>query len=211
MTSQKKTVRIPKQDRSVETKTAIMETAKILFSQKGIYGTNSNEIATEAGVAIGSFYAYFADKTALLREILEDFQERFFEEVFSEGHEALFENLSTTEILHALIGNAFRAFDIATDFQRATYLLRYTEPNVKEIFDASEKREIESIVAILEYLQHEKDDVEIDDTYVTALLIHSSVAESARRIKFLKQEIDQDYLISELVNLVYCYIKKQSS
>lgn len=208
MASKKKLVRIPKQDRSIETKKAIMETAKRLFSEKGIHNTNSNEIAAEAGVSIGSFYAYFADKNEVLREILGDFQERFFSEIFGQENDALFKDLTTEEILHVLIEKAFQAFDIATDFQRATYLLRYTEPDVKEIFDASETKEMEYIAVILDYLQNEKDDVKIHDASVTALLIHSSVAESARRIKFLKQELDQNYIISELVRLVYGYIKK---
>lgn len=208
MAPKKKVVRIPKQDRSIETKKVIMETAKRLFSKKGIHNTNSNEIAIEAGVSIGSFYAYFTDKNAVLREILGDFQECFFSEIFGQENDALFKELTTEEILHVLIEKAFQAFDIATDFQRATYLLRYTDPDVKEIFDASEKREMEYIAVILDYLQNEKDDVKIRDTSVTALLIHSSVAESARRIKFLKQERDQDYIISELVRLVYGYIKK---
>ena len=208
MTSKRKAVRVPKQDRSIETKKAIMETAKRLFSEKGIHNTNSNEIAVEAGASIGSFYAYFTDKNALLREILEDFQERFFSEIFGRENNAVFKDLTTEEILHILIEKAFQAFDIATDFQRATYLLRYTEADVKEIFDASEEKEMEYIALILDYLQNEKDDVKIRDTSVTALLIHSSVAESARRIKFLKQQRDQGYIISELVRLVYGYIRK---
>jgi AcrR family transcriptional regulator len=208
MTSKKKVVRIPKQDRSIETKRAIMETAKMLFSEKGIHNTNSNEIAIEAGASIGSFYAYFEDKNALLRELLEDFQERFFSEIFGRENDTLFKNLTTEEILHMLIEKAFQAFDIATDFQRATYLLRYTDPDVKEIFDTSEKKEMEYIAVILDSLQNEKDDVLIRDPSVTALLIHSSIAESARRIKFLKQKHDQGSIISELVRLVYGYIKK---
>ena len=57
-------VRIPKQHRSVQTKNRIVKAGFQLFSRKGIHGTTSKEIADKAGVAIGSFYAYFKNAEA---------------------------------------------------------------------------------------------------------------------------------------------------
>lgn len=66
-----KQVRIPRQNRSVATKEKLMEAAKPLFCEKGYYKTTANAIARQAGVSVGSFYAYFADKEAVFAEIAE--------------------------------------------------------------------------------------------------------------------------------------------
>ncbi len=42
-----------------------------IFSQKGFYATSSNEIAAEAEVAVGTFYAYFKDKKHLFHQVMD--------------------------------------------------------------------------------------------------------------------------------------------
>ena len=54
--------RVPQQKRGIETRNHIVEAARVLFSRDGFNGTNAKEIAAEAGVSVGSFYAYFKDK-----------------------------------------------------------------------------------------------------------------------------------------------------
>jgi AcrR family transcriptional regulator len=52
-----------------------------LFSQKGYHHTNSKEITAAAGVATGSFYAYFKDKREIFIESLKVYQAKFNEQV----------------------------------------------------------------------------------------------------------------------------------
>jgi len=73
----KKPVREPKQKRSAETRERIRSAALALFCRGGYYNTTTNAIAREAGVPIGSLYSYFADKDALLLDILADYNEMF--------------------------------------------------------------------------------------------------------------------------------------
>lgn len=70
MKSNVKEKRKPKQKRGIETKQRILEAGFNLFSQKGLHGTNSREIATASGVASGTFYSYYKDKRELFIEIL---------------------------------------------------------------------------------------------------------------------------------------------
>jgi AcrR family transcriptional regulator len=66
-----KEVRIPRQKRSIKTREQIITTALRIFSQKGFYATSSNEIAAEAEVAVGTFYAYFKDKKHLFHQVMD--------------------------------------------------------------------------------------------------------------------------------------------
>ncbi len=62
-------LREPLQDRSRRTRAALLEAGAREFSERGFQATTSKSVAARAGVATGSFYEYFQDKDAVLREI----------------------------------------------------------------------------------------------------------------------------------------------
>jgi len=47
-----------------------------LFAERGLNGVTTHDIAREAGVASGTFYLHFSDKTALFHEIASDTEAR---------------------------------------------------------------------------------------------------------------------------------------
>jgi AcrR family transcriptional regulator len=63
---------LPQQERAQQKRDALIESGKRLFIEKGYAQTTAKEIATDAGVAIGTFYRYFSDKRQLLRSLLEE-------------------------------------------------------------------------------------------------------------------------------------------
>jgi AcrR family transcriptional regulator len=62
-------VRVPTQERAVRTRAALVEAAQQEFSQHGYAATTARSIAKAANVSTGSFYQYFVDKDAVLREL----------------------------------------------------------------------------------------------------------------------------------------------
>jgi AcrR family transcriptional regulator len=63
---------IPKQERAQLKRKALLDNGRFLFLSKGYEQTTAKEISHNAGVAIGTFYRYFADKRQLLMALLED-------------------------------------------------------------------------------------------------------------------------------------------
>ena len=63
-------VRVPQQERARRTRASLLEAARAEFSAHGYAKTTARSIAKQAGVATGSFYQYFGDKDATLRELL---------------------------------------------------------------------------------------------------------------------------------------------
>ena len=63
-------IRQPKQERSIETKNKIINSAYKLFSEVGYHSTTTALIAKNAEVSTGSVYGYFLDKRAILLDVL---------------------------------------------------------------------------------------------------------------------------------------------
>lgn len=72
----------PKQARSRKTREKIVQAAIKLFRKRGYERTTSNDIAAEAGVSVGSFYAYFTDKRQLLLTIFDRLADELYKNIF---------------------------------------------------------------------------------------------------------------------------------
>jgi AcrR family transcriptional regulator len=59
-----------------ETRRRLLMSGAQLFAQKGLNGVTTHDIAREAGVAAGTFYLHFSDKSALFHEIAVDTEAR---------------------------------------------------------------------------------------------------------------------------------------
>ena len=66
-----KSVREPRQERSIEKKNRLIQAGYELFSEVGYYNTNTAEIAKRAGVSTGIVYGYFKDKRDILLSVLD--------------------------------------------------------------------------------------------------------------------------------------------
>jgi AcrR family transcriptional regulator len=54
----------------IQTRQRLVEAATRLFAERGLHGVTSHEIAKAAGVAAGTFYLHFRDKTDVYRDIV---------------------------------------------------------------------------------------------------------------------------------------------
>ena len=73
--------RIPRQARSAETVSAILEAAAQVLEAGGLAAFTTNAVAERAGVSIGTLYQYFSDKNALLMALAEREMKRALENV----------------------------------------------------------------------------------------------------------------------------------
>ena len=68
-TTRAKTVRAPVQGRAHRTRATLVQAARDVFAELGYSGATAKRIAAAAGCATGTFYQYFSDKDAVLREL----------------------------------------------------------------------------------------------------------------------------------------------
>jgi AcrR family transcriptional regulator len=51
---------------------AILQASKLLFAQKGFYGTAISDIVRETGMTVGTIYTYFSSKDEIVRAIVDE-------------------------------------------------------------------------------------------------------------------------------------------
>ena len=82
-------IRQPKQERSIETKNKIINSAYKRFSEVGYHSTTTALIAKNAEVSTGIVYGYFLDKRAILLDVLELYINKVFQPI-----NAIFDNIT---------------------------------------------------------------------------------------------------------------------
>ena len=180
-----------------------MKAAFRLFARKGIHGTNSKEIVKAAGVSIGSFYSYFQNKKALLLEMLEDYLNRHYAMIWQQLDHLSIDQLRREDI-KAILTNVFQAYDISPEFHRQTHALRYSDPDIHQIYDREREREVAQVGYLLE---NNKNRLRVKDTTAAAIVIHNAVENVAHTAKFIgSQKIDETRLINELADMIYCFV-----
>jgi AcrR family transcriptional regulator len=68
-------------ERSLATRTALIDTARAMFAERGYANVPADEIVAAAGVTRGAMYHHFADKKALFEAVFLDFEANMTDEL----------------------------------------------------------------------------------------------------------------------------------
>jgi AcrR family transcriptional regulator len=94
--------------RKTETRQRILEKARSVLAQKGLFAARTQDIAAAAGVAHGTVFVHFPTREALIAAVVEEFGARMTERV----HELVEAGMETRRILEAHVAGLaeFEAF-----------------------------------------------------------------------------------------------------
>lgn len=193
-------IRIPKQSRSIQRRSRIMEAGLELFSNKGLNGTSTNEIAQKAGVSIGTFYSYFENKKTLFLEILKNHLDTFVTGIYALRID---DSTPIREIVRDHVSKAFLTFDINPSFHKEALVMKFSDTDVLRLFADVEQEQLAIISALLGHYYPERSP---DDLYVVAKVIHSAVENVAHHVMFLKSPFDRYRLIDGLTDMIFQYV-----
>lgn len=173
------TPRTPTQRRAVRTREALVRAGCREFSQHGHAGTTAKSIAARARVATGSFYQYFPNKDALLRELARQRLARVGERAFIMLEVASAE-AAPTGLLQDIRDRMRAVVELVMEHHREDPGLhavlserRHTDPELDAITSASERALVERIAALLERWGHDGDRLAV--AYVLFATIEGSV------------------------------------
>jgi AcrR family transcriptional regulator len=115
-----------REQNAARNRAAILQAAREAFCELGFGATTVRDIIRRTDLASGTFYNYFSDKEALLRELVEDFQIELRRRV----HEAR----EAAETLEDLLRSAFRAcFEIFLEDQVFLQLVMRNGGEIEEL------------------------------------------------------------------------------
>lgn len=206
----KNMARVPVLKRGIETKEKIINAAWTLFAEKGYFKTNAKDIATEAGVATGSFYAYFNNKKEVGIELIRRFYKSGTEKVLSNAVKHISDMLAenpgpeTVRMTVKFIIESFKEFhSISPMLQRDAIVLILMDEEVKNVSREEEGKILSYLVTIL---QQYKEYLRVDDVEAAATLLFRVSDEIMHRIMIHNDEIEAERLLRELEDMICNYI-----
>ena len=198
-----KTVRRPKQKRSINTKEKILEAALNLFCETGYYKTTTNEIAKVAGISIGSLYSYFKDKDAIFLEILDRYNELFNQAFNESAGDMNFYKSDKKAWLYNLIEEMIKIHELSKEFNKEIKIMAYSRPEVAVI---SKRNQELSKKRTLDYLNQCKDEIKVKDIEAAAIISFSLISATVDYIVFEDHKIEKERIINTAVEGLYKFL-----
>jgi AcrR family transcriptional regulator len=201
MSAEAKGVRKPRQDRSRTTKRRLLDAGQRLICLKGYHGTNSKEIAAEAGAAIGSFYAYFEDKKDLFIAILERYTERIFASVPDLPVQGLAAGQAGA-LLRDYVRSVVRAHDLP-ELHRELYVVLRNDPDLEGLIDRWQQESVRRLEQALKAISMH---LRIRDIQAAAVVLYAALEAIIHRITISRVAVDQDRLVREVADMFARYL-----
>jgi len=198
--------RTPKQERSIATKKRLFRAALELFTEEGYHRSTSKKIAARAGIAVGSFYAYYRNKKEVFLEIIRYYYCRITEgtlDFAGSGGAAERPGQDPMEYISAIIGQLYDAHDISPQLHREITGMRYSDPEVDRLIREEEGK---TIVRVRELLESMRPALAVEDLEAAAYIVHNSAEELIHSIKIFGPPVEPQRLLSELKSMLGRYL-----
>jgi AcrR family transcriptional regulator len=197
----------PKQARSKQTREKIIQAAIQLFQERGYEKTTSNEIASAAGVSVGSFYVYFTDKRQLLLNIFDRLADELFKNVFeSLKPEHLFDSELKPSIRQA-VSNAIKDKQRQAGLHKVIYELVLKDTEFSERHKALTQRSRLRLQEILSLAQKAGLTRDLDIEAAT-FVVHRAVLDISQDYVTGCVEFDEERAIDSLSEMIYRFLFK---
>ena len=194
--------KLPAQDRSKETVTAILEATARILAKEGYDRTSTNRIAQAAGVSIGSLYQYFPNKDALVGALLEDHAFRLMALVEKSAVELA--DLPLEQATEKIVRAVFAFYRRAPQVHRVLFEQVTTAGNVERRNTLMQKAH----QLFLGYFERHRDELRVENLDVAVFLgIHAIEGAAHAAVLFAPERLDDEALVDESVAMLLRYLK----
>lgn len=180
-----------------------MDAAKALFAEKGFEDTNTNLIASQAGLSIGSVYSHFTDKWEIFHTILEDFSSAVFEYLKESIQKIIKDQNSLNDAIELLIRGLYKAHmlngRLNAEIDKFT-LMDSKAGKIRSGWEAKTNREI------LNLMTHFGDQIRIQNANAAVTVIHRSAHEVFQHLYKNRGLLDESIVLNEFITMIQSYL-----
>ena len=200
-----KAVRTPRQDRAKVKKTRVVEAAYRLFETHPYNAVTMRMIAREAGVSLGTPYAYFRDKKDLFKAVLVRYGEDLNEAVNAQMERLPAPDADFEQAVYALILGLMELVKSHRNLQKETLKLSLSDDEIRDFFSAGE---LASAGALIErFLEGHGGASAFPDKKTAVFLVHKTIDQIVEYLVFFEIDIDEERVLSELARMIAGYVK----
>jgi AcrR family transcriptional regulator len=174
-------IRTPQQARSRRSRERALAAAVAAFEERGYDETTTAAIAARAGIGVGTLYAYFPDKRALLLEILDGTVRAIADHVVESLVPERWREGDPRDHIRAVIESVFRARLISPGIQRILWERYFKDPEFRAAVLHLEQRVREALETLLGALAA-AGRLRPLDAHAASFVIHTAVEWTASRL-----------------------------
>ncbi len=138
-----------RQERARRSYDALLDAATALFAHHGYDAVGTPEIATKAGVSVGTFYRYFDDKHEVYLEIMRRTMVAVYSETIAELKPERFLGRARHETISEAVDLLFEHVLARPELTRSFMEMSLRDPQVAEMRRAFEQLSIQRLAALI--------------------------------------------------------------
>lgn len=205
VTDNESKIRIPRQERSIKTKEAILQAALELFSEKGYHNTNTKEIAAAAGVSTGSFYSYYKDKRDVFLDSLIIYNNTLMERIDTYLDGVELHSMDKIDFIREVIDSLIFSHKAFTKFHKELAVMYNSDSEVQTLMDTQFELGRRKT---LDYLLMNPEDLKVDNLEAASVVVFETLNRVVDIIVFSPQIVDVELLKTELAKMLVAYLYK---
>jgi AcrR family transcriptional regulator len=201
--------RTPQQARSRRTRERILAAAVTAFEAGGYDETTTAAIARRAGVGVGTLYAWFPDKRALLLEILDGTVRAIADHVVEALVPERWREGDPRVHIRTVIEAVFGARTITPGIQRILWERYFKDPEFRAAVSQLEQRMRGAIETLLHALAGDGRLRDLD-AHTAAFVIHTSVEWTASRLVLGEADVGHADAVEAVTDMVSRFLLRES-
>ena len=200
-----KAVRSPRQDRAREKKARVVEAAYRLFEIHPYDAVTMRMIAREAGVSLGTPYAYFRDKKDIFKAVLVRYGADLNDAVNSQMEHWLNPDTDFEQAVYTLILGLMDLVKSHRNLQKETIKLSLSDDEIRDFFSAGELASAGSLIG--RFLEEHGEAQALSDREAAVFLVHKTMDQIVEYLVFFEVDIDEERVLRELARMIAGYVK----
>ncbi|AOP34236.1 TetR family transcriptional regulator [Leptospira tipperaryensis] len=207
MNSKKKKVRNPVQNRSIERKEKIIEAAYKLVKQRGYSETGIRDIVEVAEVSIGTFYAYYRDKSDIALEIIRKYSEEFYGNLAGDTIDSLKGETDLAIILYEILLRMKKSALKNPKLHRELAVLSLTDEKIAVAVKKIERERIQKEASKL--LQHFGGTLELRSEPTSLLIAQRAMDDIVSYMVLHGFDVDPETVLRETALMISSYLLRK--